>query len=214
VWRFIGIYGESKSEEKEKTWQILRTLKHQSDKPWLCAGDFNEILHSWEKEGGVPRAQCYMDRFKEALEFCELDDLGFVGDAFTWRNHSHDAAKYVHERLDREVATQSWRNRFLGYKVINGDPRHSDHCPIIVDTHGSVRPRRGPAPAHMPRFEAKWLEEEGCSAIVENAWSIATDIHGKDVAGAMKGVLGDLREWSRDVLGDLDKRISKIKKRA
>jgi hypothetical protein len=64
----------------------------------------------------------------------------------------------------------------------------------------------------MPRFEAKWLEEEGCSAIVENAWSTATDIHGKDVAGAMKGVLGDLREWSRDVLGDLDKRISKIKK--
>jgi hypothetical protein len=92
-------------DEKEKTWQLLCTLKHQSNKPWLYAGDFNEILHSWEKEGRVPRAQCFMDMFKEALEYCELGGLGFVGDAFTWRNHSHDANKYIQERLDRAVAS-------------------------------------------------------------------------------------------------------------
>ena len=61
----------------------IAELKHQSDKPWLCAGDFNEILYSWEKEGGVPKPQAQMDRFKEALEVCELNDLGFSGDAFT-----------------------------------------------------------------------------------------------------------------------------------
>jgi hypothetical protein len=49
VWRFTGIYGDP--HEKENTWRLLRTLKHQSDKPWLCAGDFNEILYAWEKEG-------------------------------------------------------------------------------------------------------------------------------------------------------------------
>lgn len=54
AWRFTGIYGESKMEEKDKTWKLLRTLKHQNNKPWLCAGDFNEVLFSWEKEGGCP----------------------------------------------------------------------------------------------------------------------------------------------------------------
>jgi hypothetical protein len=78
VWQFTGIYGEPKREENEKTWQLLRTLKHQSNKPWLCMGDFNEILYAWEKEGGAPRGQVYMDRFKEALEFCQLDDLGLL----------------------------------------------------------------------------------------------------------------------------------------
>lgn len=54
--------------------------------PWLCAGDFNEILFHHEKEGGVPKNQACLDRFKEALEDCDLHDLGFAGDVFTWRN--------------------------------------------------------------------------------------------------------------------------------
>jgi hypothetical protein len=156
VWRFKGIYGEPKKKEREKTWNLMRTLKNQNDKPWLCVGDFNEILFAWEKEGGVPRAQVYMDHFKEALEYCELGDLGFVGDAFTWRNNSHVAGKFIRERLDRAVANQAWRNRFPAFKVNNGDPRHSDHRPVIVDTHGAWSPRRSQARGFMPRFEAKW----------------------------------------------------------
>jgi exonuclease III len=155
-WRFTGIYGESKVEAREKTWQLLRTLKHQSDLPWLCIGDFNEILYSWEKEGGCPKPQQQMDRFKEALEFCGLDDLGFSGDAFTWRNHSHSAKKYVKERLDRTVATMSWRMRFPSFKVVNGDPRHSDHRPVLVDTHGGMSRRCSRMRNTTPRFEARW----------------------------------------------------------
>jgi hypothetical protein len=48
-----------------------------------------------------------MEKFKETLEECELDDLCFVGDAFTWRNNVHDASSYIIERLDRGVATQT-----------------------------------------------------------------------------------------------------------
>jgi hypothetical protein len=51
-WRFTGIYGESRGEEKDKTWRLLRILKHQSKLPWLVCGDFNEILFNCEKEGG------------------------------------------------------------------------------------------------------------------------------------------------------------------
>jgi hypothetical protein len=40
LWRFTGIYGESRSEEKEATWELLRTLRVQNDLPWLCSGGF------------------------------------------------------------------------------------------------------------------------------------------------------------------------------
>jgi hypothetical protein len=31
---------------------ILRILKEQFEMPWLCSGDFNEILFGFEKELG------------------------------------------------------------------------------------------------------------------------------------------------------------------
>jgi hypothetical protein len=46
VWRFTGTYGDPHTEGKTNTWMLLRTLKHQNNKPWLMAGDFNEILHA------------------------------------------------------------------------------------------------------------------------------------------------------------------------
>ena len=210
-WRFTGIYGEPKAEEREQTWRLMRTLKHQSDKPWICMGDFNEILLACEKEGGAPRPQAQMDRFKVALEFCDQHDLGFTGDPFTWRNHSHDATKYIRERLDRAVATDSWCTRFPGFKVTNDNPRHSDHRPVVVatDDDNSNRGVAGPRPF---RSEAKWMEEDGCDTIVENAWLCETQGRGGDVVSGLKGVANDLQDWSKNTLGNLDKRIARLKK--
>lgn len=83
VWRFTGLYGEPSSDKKDITWKALRVLRHKPG-PWLCMGDFNEILFQHEKQGGVARAQHCMDKFREALEDCGLDDLGYMGDTFTW----------------------------------------------------------------------------------------------------------------------------------
>ena len=73
-----------------------------------------------------------MEKFRNSLEFCELEDLGFMGDPFTWRNHSHRAETYIKERLDRVVANIEWRSHFPAYRAINRDPRHSEHRPVIV----------------------------------------------------------------------------------
>lgn len=35
-------------------------------RPWLCMGDFNEILLGCEKQWGLARAQVCMDAFTEA----------------------------------------------------------------------------------------------------------------------------------------------------
>jgi hypothetical protein len=50
-WRFTGIYGEPTTEKRENTWKLLRILNQQLNLPWLCTGDFNEILYSHEKKG-------------------------------------------------------------------------------------------------------------------------------------------------------------------
>lgn len=137
-WRFTGVYGESQADLKHRTWQQLRGLHMNPAVPWLCAGNFNEILFSHEKEGGRDRIQQSMDMFREALEHCCLRDLGYEGDTFTWRNHNHVAENYIKERLDRAVANHQWRARYPTSRVINRDPRDSDHRLVIICTKKQV----------------------------------------------------------------------------
>jgi hypothetical protein len=53
IWRFTGLYGEPKWQDKYKTWQYLCDLHAQSTMPWAIMGDFNEILYPFEKEGVI-----------------------------------------------------------------------------------------------------------------------------------------------------------------
>lgn len=200
MWCLTGFYGEPSTEKKHLSWKALRVLNAARQRPWLCLGDFNEILLACEKEGGPPRNQSCMDRFRETLEEYELADLGFEGDPFTWRNNSHNSAHYIRERLDRAVANKDWMSRFPLYHIINGEPRHSDHRSVIVNTDPPRVGGDGRGPPAF-RFEASWVEEDDCATIVENAWKTSMVARGDNVGGAIQNVARELGEWGRNVLG-------------
>lgn len=44
VWRFTGVYGQPRVENRYLTWELLKKLGSQDKGPWLLGGDFNEIL--------------------------------------------------------------------------------------------------------------------------------------------------------------------------
>jgi hypothetical protein len=105
----------------------------------------------------------FLDRFKEALEDCKLSDLGYTRDPFTWRNNRQKSESYIRERLDRAVPMEEWCARFPYYKVINGDPRHSDHRSLIIHLDGEsiVASKSGDGPfglrrSGLKRRTAKW----------------------------------------------------------
>jgi hypothetical protein len=52
-WRFTGFYGELRRDLRCRSWELMEFLSAQSSAPWLCAGDFNEILDAQEQFGGV-----------------------------------------------------------------------------------------------------------------------------------------------------------------
>ena len=43
-WRFTCFYGESETSNHYISWATLRRLKENFTLPWICAGDFNEII--------------------------------------------------------------------------------------------------------------------------------------------------------------------------
>jgi hypothetical protein len=214
-WRFTGVYGESKEERKYITWGRLRQLNNLEPQsvPWLCAGDFNEILFRNEKEGGNERPQRCMDKFREALEECDLHDLGFSGDRFTWRNKQMKRNTHIRERLDRAVANYTWRDRFSLVKVRNGDPYHSDHRPVVIVTCDDRGRRiRGAAGEKAFHFEAAWLKEERCRGLVEEAWEEGAFNGEGNVAARIMVISSSLQHWNNNVLRDLEKRLQKAKK--
>ena len=48
-WRITGFYGRLEEYQKHESWSLLRHLHTRNSLPWLCLGDFNEILSSVEK---------------------------------------------------------------------------------------------------------------------------------------------------------------------
>jgi endonuclease/exonuclease/phosphatase family metal-dependent hydrolase len=149
TWRLTGIYGESRWDDKYKTWDKLSELKNNSNLPWVIIGDFNEFLFSNEKEGGNPRPQRCMQAFRDALTDCELEDIGYTGDTFTWKRGR------IRERLDRVVGNGAWLTMNPGAVLTHLEYTRSDHRPILLDTE--YKPLAAANKNSPKRFEGKWL---------------------------------------------------------
>ena len=50
-WRLTVVYGEAQVQERHKTWDMLKFIRSSNDLPWLCIGDFNEVLRREEQMG-------------------------------------------------------------------------------------------------------------------------------------------------------------------
>jgi hypothetical protein len=103
----------------------------------VCVEDFNKILTHLEKWGGNTRNRRQMWDFQQALEECELTDLGFLGLKFTWSNCREDI-RFIKERLDRGLANQEWRDLFPEVVVVVELALGSDHLLVLVSLDGNA----------------------------------------------------------------------------
>ena len=99
-WCFTGFYGHPKTRKSVESWNLLESLSHRCNLPWVCMGDFNEIMYAREKDGGGVRQEGQMRGFQEAINRCHLRDMGYVGSDYTWSRRLGGRG-WVRERLDR-----------------------------------------------------------------------------------------------------------------
>lgn len=66
-------------------WDKLRELAVRMDGiPWLVRGDFNIFLSEEERQGSSIKREREMVEFSDAINVCQLLDLGVDGERFTW----------------------------------------------------------------------------------------------------------------------------------
>lgn len=58
--RLTGFYGELETVRSNEAWDKLKSLSSWPERPWLCYGDFNEIIRQDEKLGGATRSHNQM----------------------------------------------------------------------------------------------------------------------------------------------------------
>ena len=167
VWRFTGFYGSPTVSGKLAAWDLLRVLRGHHTLPWLCGGDFNELLQAAEKWGRVARSDSQMRAFRRVVDECGFVDLGFVGSPYTWWNKQTGPARVL-ERLDRCLATADWFLKFPNSRVTHLHSVFSDHRPVWVELHRSGSKSR-PSRKRF-RFEEMWTLHQGCEDTIKRAW--------------------------------------------
>ncbi|KAL4610617.1 hypothetical protein ACB092_08G063900 [Castanea dentata] len=104
----------------------------------------------------------------DALELCQLEDLGYRGYPFTWSNKRLGDA-HTKVQLDRAVATKEWIEKFQTSTVTHLSPHASDHLPIIIQIQSFHQKRR--KRDSWFKFEESWLLWDDCETVVQDAWN-------------------------------------------
>ena len=179
-------------------------LHKQCSLPWLCGGDFNEILKSHEKSGGRLRPYGQVDQFREVLDECNLLDLSYSRNKFTW-SRSYPNGGMVWERLDRAVGSVDWYDFYPETCVQTltcVSSNHSIHLEGIVVK--SSRPWR---------FEQMWLEDLGCRNTVVRTWD--RNVGGSPmemVVTKLEACQQSLTHWSKSSFCHVKREIAEKKK--
>ena len=174
--------------------------------PWLCAGDFNEITRAHEKLGGRLRSSKQMEDFRDVLDECGFQDLGFNGNKFTWCN-GHEEGRTVWEMLDRAVGTVEWMDMFPASKVVHLECGSSDHKLLMIFPVGMPKKIN-----KLWRFEQMWMEDGGCREVVEEAW--AYEFHGSAIhrlEGKVDWCHRKLKWWSKVAFGNVTRKLKEKK---
>lgn len=194
LWRLSGFYGYPDRELHHLSWSLLHRLKGDPDTPWLVGGDFNAILDHSEKEGGRLTHEGEIDAFRQAMDSCLLQDLGYMGEICTWTNRRAGLAN-ICERLDRVLCNQAWFHLYPNSGVSHLDFHGSDHRPLALGLeYFSMRSRN--VSNRVVRFEDAWLQHAGCLEVVDSEWHQAPNVIGPDqLKLKMASCLRSLRAW-------------------
>lgn len=94
---------------------------------------------------------------------CNLGDLGFHGDIFTWANSVTKC------QLDRCLVNPDWRALFKCSQVFHLPHLSSDHIPILLQVR--TCPMQSLRRHRQFRFEESWLLRKDCVQVVSDGWA-------------------------------------------
>ncbi|XP_059075238.1 uncharacterized protein LOC131875198 [Cryptomeria japonica] len=162
----FNVYGPSATNDKRELWALLSNIfQNITMDSCVFAGDFNAILASNEKQGGIQRIGMDQKDFQDFVDKNQLLDVALKNGTFTWTNR-HTGFTKIAERLDQFLVAGDWlaQNIILESTIL--PLIGSDHFPICLNV--SLGHSEG---GHPFRFELMWLRVPDLHDLIAALWN-------------------------------------------
>uniref|UniRef100_A0A803P9U4 Reverse transcriptase domain-containing protein n=1 Tax=Cannabis sativa TaxID=3483 RepID=A0A803P9U4_CANSA len=114
-WSFTGFYGSPDPGGRKQSWLLMERLRDMRQGPWICGGDFNEIMREKEKKGGCLKQASQIREFQKAISYCNFKEvkmeeeslLGAMGVKTTW-----SLKNWIEFLQIQSGIGNSWKSRF------------------------------------------------------------------------------------------------------
>jgi hypothetical protein len=144
--------------------------------------------------------------FREVLSHCDLYDIGFVGNPWTFDNNQK-GERNVRVRLDRAVASPAWSLLYPNHRLRHIASSRSDHCPILLSVESAENCRTG---RPIRRYEVVWERDPSLPAAVEEAWSRRIPCNDLgDVSASLRTMMSSLQSWKNTHFKSIPREIEK-----
>ncbi|KAA3459032.1 endonuclease/exonuclease/phosphatase family protein [Gossypium australe] len=128
IFGLTGFHGFPESSRKRGSWAFLRHLASLSSLPWMCFGDFNNLLSINDKKGGAVYLTVWLDGFRDCVSDCNLLE-------------GRGTSSFVMERLNRAFVNDAWVQRYPFHKLYSLVCPISYHSPIKFVVKARFQPQ-------------------------------------------------------------------------
>lgn len=125
------VYAKCTTTERLSLWGDIYSPSINFSLQWMVGGDFNVILGEEEKIGGFPVYPQKYEEFADCINSCDLSDINFSGNPFTWWNGRVDKG-CIFKRLDRVVVNQFLLDIYGITGLQHLSRKGSDHAPLLL----------------------------------------------------------------------------------
>lgn len=192
-----NVYGPTDDDLKPQFILELRAIAQMVDKPWILAGDFNQVRWIVDRSA-ANRSFNLMDLYNDFIMDTELVDVPLRNRTYTWSNKRPQP---VFSRIDRVFTTNEWA---ATYPMVTLEAREvvvSDHAPLILTCKGLHQVKK------QFRLECFWFKYAQPKAMVAELWSrsevdqqtILTFHHNTEILHRA------LKIWHASTFGSLDR---------
>jgi hypothetical protein len=172
------VYGHNNLAKRRGLWSSIIRIGENSSSPWLCMGDFNNLLRIEEKLNGNTATQYELRDFQDCCEVTGLEDIRSSGFFYTWTNGK------VWSKLDRVMAGPNWPHLAKSINVVFSAPGiFSDHASSLIRIEDiSCKGNK------IFKFLNIWAEHEEFKDVVLKNWR--ADIRGCEMFKLCKNQKG------------------------